>query len=276
MFLEEAVKRAESSSLERMKEVPAPGLERQVEELPPGPGFTEALHRGEGPLRVIAEVKRRSPSAGPIKAGALVSSLVRSYELGGASAVSILTSEEFGGDLSDLGEARCATALPLLRKDFISNEYQVLEARAYGASAVLLISDALEEKRLGTLIRFSRELGLAALVESHARDSLEKALAAGARLMGINNRDLATLEVDPGTFGRLFPLIPDGVTTVCESGVRTADDMVRAAGQGADAVLIGEELMRAESPAGRLRELRMAGAAGRPAGRRRGEVGRRR
>jgi indole-3-glycerol phosphate synthase len=256
MFLEDAIERARESCRKRMVKVPSSSLEWQIEELPAGPVFTEALRRGDGPLRVIAEVKRRSPSAGPIREGALVSRLVQQYELGGATAVSILTSEEFGGNIADLGEARCATVLPLLRKDFISREYQVLEARAYGASAVLLISDALEESRLEALIRFAGELGLGALVESHTRESLEKALAAGASLVGINNRDLGTLQVDPGTFERLFPLVPPGVTTVCESGVRTGGDMLRVAERGADAVLIGEELMRAENPATRLRELR--------------------
>jgi indole-3-glycerol phosphate synthase len=226
-----------------------------VDEVPERRGFKDAITRGRGPVRAIAEVKRRSPSAGDISPGASVTDLVQAYELGGASAVSVLTSADFAGSLADLNEARTATSLPLLRKDFISCEYQVLEARVFGASAVLLISDALDAARLEALIRFAGDLGMDALVESHRSDSLARALEAGAGVIGINNRDLRTLEVDLAATELLAPLVPGGVATVSESGIRTREDVSRVRASGADALLLGEELMRSARPADRLREL---------------------
>lgn len=255
MFLDGAIKRAADSADARMAVVSSRALERRIESAPERAAFKPALASAGGGVRVIAEVKRRSPSAGEIRPGAQVKQVVREYEAGGAAAVSILTSEDFGGSLDDLAEACNATGLPLLRKDFVSREYQVLEAGAFGASAVLLISDALDEKRLEALIGFAAVLGLDALVESHQRDSLERALEAGAAIVGINNRDLRTLEVDLAATESLMRLVPPGVATVSESGIRTREDVARVQRSGADAILVGEELMRAERPAKRLREL---------------------
>jgi indole-3-glycerol phosphate synthase len=261
VFLEGAMKRAADSAAARMAEVSASDLERRIESAPQRAAFKPALASAGGPVRVIAEVKRRSPSAGEIRPGARVKQVVREYESGGAAAVSILTSADFGGRLDDLAEASTATGLPLLRKDFVSCEYQVLEAAAFGASAVLLISDALEGKRLESLIGFAEGLGLDALVEAHRRESLEKALTAGAAIVGINNRDLRTLEVDLSASESLLRLVPPGMTTVSESGIKTREDVSRVRRSGADAILVGEELMRAERPAERLRELMCVGEA---------------
>jgi indole-3-glycerol phosphate synthase len=255
MFIDDAMRQAADSARERMLSVPAGSIELAVEAAPPAADFRRALTRGGGPVRMIAEFKRSSPSAGEISLGASVAGLVEEYERGGASAVSILTSELFDGSLSDLAEARVVSELPLLRKEFVSLEYQVLETRAFGASAVLLISDALAAKRLVALVRFANELGLEPLVETHGRAGLENAIEAGADVIGMNNRDLRTLEVDLGTTERLMAVMPPGVVTVGESGIRTREDVLRMQELGVDALLVGEELMRAADPASRLREL---------------------
>jgi len=255
VFLDGAVKRAADSAAARMAEVSVRALELRIESAPECAGFKSAIESAGATVRVIAEVKRRSPSAGEIRPGARVGQVVREYESGGAAAVSILTSVDFGGSLEDLAEASAATGLPLLRKDFVSSEYQVLEAAAFGASAVLLISDALDANRLEELIGFAAGLGLDALVEAHRQESLEKALAAGAAVVGINNRDLQTLEVDLSASESLLPLVPPGVVTVSESGIKTREDVSKVRRCGADAILVGEELMRAEKPAERLRGL---------------------
>jgi len=255
VFLDGAMKGSADSAAARMAEVSARALERRIERAPERACFKSALASAGPQVRVIAEVKRRSPSAGEIRPGASVTGLVRQYKSGGAAAVSVLTNADFGGSLDDLAEASTATGLPLLRKDFVSCEYQVLEAAAFGASAVLLISDALEGKRLESLIGFAVGLGVDALVEAHQRESLERALAAGAAIVGINNRDLRTLDVDLAATESLLRFVPPGVVTVSESGIRTRGDVLRVQRSGADAILVGEELMRAEKPAERLREL---------------------
>lgn len=263
MFLEDAMRAAAAAAAERMRLVPPVELARRAEESGAAPSFIEAIRRRSGGPRVIAEVKRASPSAGGIRACARVANMVAAYEAGGAAAVSVVTSGfAFGGSLADLAEARSACDLPLLRKDFIGGEYQLLEARASGASAALLIADALPAVRLGELLARARSLGMDALVESHTREALEKALEAGAEVIGINNRNLATLEVDLGTTARLLPLVPEGRVVVSESGVRGEEDMAMLAGAAIDAVLIGEELMRAARPAERLRTLVAAGGPG--------------
>jgi len=187
-------------------------------------------------ISLIAEHKRRSPSAGAIREDLAVEDVVRAYERGGAAAISVLTdAPNFGGSLEDLVAARRVSELPILRKDFIVERYQVLEAAAAGADAVLLIVAAL----------LARELGLAALVEVHDAGELEVALSMGAGLIGINNRNLTTLEVDTATTFELLGRIPEGVTVVAESGLRDRAQLEELAGAGVDAVLIGEALMRA-------------------------------
>jgi indole-3-glycerol phosphate synthase len=201
---------------------------------------------GAGRIAVIAEHKRSSPSAGVIRADAELADVVRAYERGGAAALSVLTEEtRFGGSLDDLRDARAASSLPILRKDFIVEDYQVHEALAAGADAILLIVAALAPAQLAELHELAGTLGLEALVEVH--DGAELAIAAelGAPIIGINNRNLATLEVDLATTFTLLPGIPNGTLVVAESGFRTRAELERLAGTGVDAVLIGEALMRA-------------------------------
>jgi indole-3-glycerol phosphate synthase len=200
--------------------------------------------RGPG-LSLIAEHKRRSPSAGTIRDDLSLDQVVESYERAGAAALSILTEgPNFGGSLDDLGAARAASSLPILRKDFIVDPYQLHESLAAGADAILLIVAALSDGELVSLRALAAELGLAALVEVHDRAELERALGAGAELVGINNRDLTTLEVDIRTAFELLPSVPDGVVRVAESGLRDRRELEELARAGVDAVLVGESLMR--------------------------------
>ena len=216
-----------------------------------------ALRRGpDDPIRVIAEIKRASPSAGPIRAGADPADIAYQYERAGAAAISVLTDERFfDGHLSFLDRAGGATELPLLRKDFIIDAYQVVEARAAGADAILLIVAALDQERLSELLGEARRLGMDALVETHSQAEAERAVAAGAEIIGVNHRDLTTFSIDMSLSGRLRSQIPESAIMVGESGIHSAED-IRALGQaGVDAVLVGERLMRAESPGNALREL---------------------
>jgi len=210
-----------------------------------------------GRVNVIAEFKRASPSKGEIRAGALVSETVRAYERGGAAALSILTEADFfRGSLADLSEAKAATRLPLLRKDFIFDEYQVHESAAAGADALLLIVAALDDAALRKLLRLTElELGMDALVEVHDARELERAQSAGARLIGVNNRDLRTFEVSLETSFELAALAPAGTLLVSESGLRDAGDIERLRARGFGAFLVGETLMRAENPERALRAL---------------------
>jgi indole-3-glycerol phosphate synthase len=197
-------------------------------------------------LSLIAEHKRRSPSAGAIREDLELADVVRAYERGGASAVSVLTEgSSFGGSLEDLATARAATALPILRKDFIVDRYQLLEAAAAGADAVLLIVAALAPEDLRSLHDEAAALGLDALVEVHDADELEVALSLGASLIGINNRNLATLEVDTGTTFALLERVAGAAAVVAESGFSTRAQLDELERAGVDAVLIGEALMRA-------------------------------
>ncbi len=196
-------------------------------------------------LSVIAEHKRRSPSAGLIREGLELADVVRAYERAGSAALSVLTEgPNFGGSLADLEAARTAATLPLLRKDFVVDEYQLLEAAACGADAVLLIVAALPAAELAGLLARARGLGLDVLVEVHDRRELELAAAAGAELIGINNRDLTTLEVDTRRTYELLPAMPAGATVVAESGFSRPEQLSELAAAGVDAVLIGEALMR--------------------------------
>jgi indole-3-glycerol phosphate synthase len=207
-------------------------------------------------ISVIAEHKRRSPSAGPIREGLVLEDVVRAYERGGAVAVSVLTEgPNFGGSLEDLRRARAATRLPVLRKDFILDASQVHEAFAAGADAILLIVAALQEAQLAELHGLTSELGLAALVEVHDQPELERALAVGARLVGINNRDLTTLEVDLRRTYELRTAVPDAVTVVAESGFAEPAQLRQLEQARVDAVLMGEALMRAHDIEAAVRAL---------------------
>ncbi len=233
----------------RRRAVPDAELERaareaQTERPPDGRRFAEALR---GPrLSLIAEHKRRSPSAGAIRDGVALERVLGAYERGGAAALSILTEgPSFGGSLEDLRAARACSGLPILRKDFVVEPYQVYESLLAGADAILLIVAALAPGQLLALRRLAEECGLDALVEVHDGRELELALDAGATIIGVNNRDLTTLVVDRQRTFELLPLIPPGTATVAESGFSNRDQLEQLALAGADAVLVGEALMRA-------------------------------
>ncbi|PJJ63154.1 indole-3-glycerol phosphate synthase TrpC [Compostimonas suwonensis] len=198
-------------------------------------------------VKIIAEVKRASPSRGALAEIADPASLAVSYETGGASAVSVLTEgRRFKGSLDDLDEVRAAISIPVLRKDFIANPYQVFEARAAGADLVLLIVAALEQSRLSELHELVTGLGMTALVETHSAEEVERALDVGAALVGVNARDLSTFELDQDLFGRLADSIPAGVVRVAESAVKNAADVAHYRSAGADVVLVGEALVTSD------------------------------
>ncbi|MDQ0892460.1 indole-3-glycerol phosphate synthase TrpC [Agromyces ramosus] len=195
-------------------------------------------------VKVIAEIKRSSPSRGSLAAISDPAALARRYELGGASAISVLTEgRKFGGSLADLEAVRAAVALPVLRKDFIATPYQVLEARAAGADLVLLIVAALDDEVLRELYDLVVALGMTPLIETHSADELDRAAALGARLIGVNARDLSSFELDRDLFGRLASRFPDGAIRVAESAVLTAADVAHYRSAGADVVLVGEALV---------------------------------
>ena len=212
-------------------------------------------------VAVIAEVKRSSPSKGALAAITDPAALAGDYELGGASVISVLTEQRrFGGSLADLDAVRARVDVPVLRKDFILTSYQLWEARAHGADLILLIVAALEQEALISLLERTESLGMTPLVEVHDEVELSRALDAGARLIGVNARNLKTLEVDRSVFGRLSPTIPDGVIKVAESGVRGPHDLLAYAAQGADAVLVGEGVVTGGHPRQAVADLVAAGA----------------
>ena len=209
-------------------------------------------------LAVIAEVKRASPSKGPLAPGLDLQKLVGQYQEGGAAAVSVLTDKRFfGGGLDDLRRARQATELPLLRKDFIIDPYQVAEASHAGADAILLIVACLEQAQLRELLSAARDLSLGALVETHTRAELERALELNVEAVGINNRDLHTFQVDLDTTLQLLPIVPDGIVVVAESGIKGPKEAETLAKAGVDAILVGEALVKSADPAAAIKELRL-------------------
>ena len=216
-------------------------LERAVAEAPRPAGFAAALRRDT--VQVIAEIKRRSPSKGTINAGIVAEARAQLYAAAGAAALSVLTEpSRFGGSLDDLRAARRAVTIPLLRKDFIVDEVQLLEARASGASAVLLIARALEPSRFNALAHFAGGVGLEVLLEVRSEEELERALAVPRGVIGVNNRNLETLVIDDEVSARLIPLVPSDRIAVYESGVADRSGVERAAALGADAVLVGSAL----------------------------------
>jgi indole-3-glycerol phosphate synthase len=253
-MIEELVEAARAGVERRRAQVPLEDLESRLGERPEQRPFGEALARPG--LSVIAEFKRRSPSAGEIRDGAEPAELARAYEDGGAAALSVLTDEaHFGGSLSDLTEARAACELPLLQKDFIVDRYQLYEAALAGADAILLIVAALERDRLAELHDEARSLDLDCLVEVHDEPQLETALTVDADVIGINNRNLEDFSVDIQTTFELITDVPAGKTAVSESGIADRTTLEELERVGVDAVLIGEALMRAEDPAAKVREL---------------------
>jgi indole-3-glycerol phosphate synthase len=235
--------------------VPISALRDQARSAPPPRDFAAALRALPRP-RVIAEIKRASPSAGPIRQGADAPSIAREYQAHGAAAISVLTDETFfAGSLHDLEAVRAAVGVPVLRKDFVVDAYQVVEARAFGADAVLLIVAALEDALLRELFEEATTLGMGVLVEVHDAAEAERAVHVGARVIGVNHRDLATFQMDMGLCAKLRPHVPLGTVLVGESGIRSPDDVRRLVEIGADAILVGEALMRQPSPGQALREL---------------------
>jgi len=215
-----------------------------------------ASEQGAAELAIIAELKAASPSAGVLKRDYRPADIARGYESAGAAALSVLTEEEyFRGSLEHLKEARAAADVPVLRKDFILDAYQVYESVAAGADALLLIVAALADQELRRLIELADRLRIAALVEVHTAEELDRAIAAGAKIIGVNNRNLKTLEVNLETSVRLRPRIPAGCLSVSESGIRTAADLERLRDAGFDAALIGERFMMAEEPGRELAAL---------------------
>jgi len=229
-------------------------MEAIVRMLPTAPSFTAALAGSH--LAVIAELKRRSPSKGTLDDTLVASSRTREYAAGGAAALSILTEPtRFGGSLSDLRDARSAVEIPLLRKDFITDDVQLLEARAFGASAALLIARALAPMRLNELAAAAVEIGLTPLIEVRDEAELADALGVSAAVIGVNNRNLETLVIEPDVGARLIPLVPGDRLAVYESGVATRTDGERAAALGSDAVLVGSALSTSGDPSALLGDL---------------------
>ncbi len=217
--------------------------------------FGNALSAGTG-IRLIAEVKKASPSKGVIRGDFDPEKIARTYEQAGASCISVLTEQKFfQGKLEYLGSIRKSVGLPLLRKDFIIDEYQIHEARAAGADAILLIAACLDKNQMQDYIGIAKQLGLEVLVESHAYKELDKSLLAGAMLVGINNRDLTTFTVNLQTTLDLLKDIPADRTVVSESGIKTREDVVRLRQAGVDAVLVGESLMREQDIGKKVKEL---------------------
>ncbi len=247
---------------------PLAEVRSQVADMPPTLSFATAIRRSSsgpdsdgGRIRVIAEVKRASPSQGTIAESFDPPATARRYEAGGASAVSVLTERrEFRGSISDLRSVRTAVGLPVLRKEFIFDPYQVFEARAAGADAILLIAAILEEAVLEDLRCQTEELGMEALVEVYAEEEVGRSLASGARIIGVNNRDLKTFEVDTGQALRIHSIVlqdkPEDLIFVSESGIFGWKEVAPLVEAGVDAILVGESLMRADSPEALLNELR--------------------
>jgi indole-3-glycerol phosphate synthase len=244
----------ERELLERQARRPQTKIEGACARAPAPCGFAAALRRPG--MQLIAEVKRRSPAKGDLKPGADAPTLAQTYFGAGAAAVSVLTDERFfSGTDADLEATRAQVGGPLLRKDFTISAYQIFEARTLGADAVLLIVSMLTDDQLRSFIDVACGLGMDALVETHTADEVRRALAVGARVIGINNRDLATFKTDVATTERLAPLIPAEIVAVSESGILCRDDVLRAERAGAGAVLVGEALVTAPDPASKLHEL---------------------
>jgi indole-3-glycerol phosphate synthase len=258
-MLEEIVEGVRADLAERQAVTSLDDLKARARIQPSAKDGVRAL-RGEG-VAVIAEVKRSSPAKGALAAISDPAALAADYELGGASVISVLTEQRrFGGSLQDLKEVRARVDIPVLRKDFIVSSYQLWEARAHGADLVLLIVAALEQDALISLIERAESIGLTTLVEVHDEQEIERAADAGAKIIGVNARDMRTLKVDRETFTRLAPHIPDPIVRVAESGVRGPHDLIAYANAGADAVLVGESLVTGRDPRSCVADLVAAGA----------------
>lgn len=257
--LDEIIAGVREDLADRQERVPLDALKERASRTVPALDVDARLRQAG--ISVIAEVKRSSPSAGSLAAITDPAALAQEYERGGARVISVLTEERrFNGSLDDLVAVRAAVDVPVLRKDFVVSAYQVWEARAHGADMVLLIVAALDQNALVALLERTESLGMAALVEVHDADEARRAADAGARIIGVNARDLRTLGVDRDTFARVAPALPDGVVKIAESGVRGPHDLLAYAAAGADAVLVGETLVRQQDPRQAVADLVAAGA----------------
>ncbi|MFW6079435.1 MAG: indole-3-glycerol phosphate synthase TrpC [Gemmatimonadota bacterium] len=255
MSVLERIVAAKREEVERLK-ARAASLRSAAEAAGEGRGLSTALAGGAGEVALIAEVKRRSPSAGELRSELSPAEVARAYEAAGAVAISVLTDGPFfGGTLEDLAAVRASVGLPVLRKDFVLAPLQLWEARAAGADAVLLIVRILDDARLAELVALAGELGLDALVEVHDRAELDRALEAGARILGINNRDLSTFRTDLSVTLELAGSVPRDRVLVAESGIRVPADVDRLGAAGVDAILVGESLMRSDDVEAAARSL---------------------
>ncbi|MEZ7005397.1 indole-3-glycerol phosphate synthase TrpC [Streptomyces sp. SCSIO 75703] len=256
--LDEIIDGVRADLAERQARVSLDELKERAATARPALDGVSAL-RGDA-VKVICEVKRSSPSKGALAAIADPAALAADYEAGGASVISVLTEERrFGGSLADLDAVRARVDVPVLRKDFVVTSYQLWEARAHGADLVLLIVAALDQPALESLVERAESIGLTPLVEVHDEEEVERAVAAGAKVIGVNARNLKTLTVDRGTFERVAPEIPAGIVKVAESGVRGPHDLIAYANEGADAVLVGESLVTGRDPKTAVSDLVAAG-----------------
>lgn len=254
-YLEPILESTRARLEESRRRVPYRELEQKAETQDPPRDFLEAI-RAPG-MSLVAELKRRSPSAGEIRTDAEASQTASVYEGGGARAISVLTEPEFfSGSLQDLQAARASCSVSVLRKDFLIDHYQLVESRAAGADAVLLIVAAFEDRGLiRELVTATSEIGMTGLIEVHDENELDIGLEAGASLIGVNQRDLVTFEVDTELAARLRPRVPDGTPVIAESGIATRGDVARLDAAGLDGILVGESLMRASDPAAAIAEL---------------------
>jgi indole-3-glycerol phosphate synthase len=256
--LDEILAGVRADLAEREAQLPLDAVkERAARAVPAQDGYVRLRQRG---VAVIAEVKRKSPSVGTLAEIADPAALAGEYEAGGASVISVLTEQRrFNGCLDDLVAVKMHVDVPVLCKDFVVTPYQVWEARAHGADLVLLIVAALEQNALVSLLERVESLGMTALVEAHDEEEARRAVDAGARVIGVNARNLRTLEVDRDTFARIAPLLPDTAVKVAESGVRGPHDLLAYAAAGADAVLVGEGLVKQDNPRQAVADLVAAG-----------------
>ena len=245
---------------EREDRVPLARIKEMETQVPEAKDALGALRNRDGAVKIISEVKRSSPSKGALAAIPDPAALASTYEAGGASVISVLTEQRrFNGSLADLDAVRAAVDIPILRKDFIVTPYQIHEARAHGADLVLLIVAALEQNVLVSLLERARSLGMEALVETHSRLEALRAMEAGASIIGVNARNLKTLEVDRSTVEQVIDVIPQDVVAVAESGVANAHDVFEYAKWGADAVLVGEALVTSGDPRASIQDMVSAG-----------------
>ena len=255
MILDEIVAYKKKELLETKRAIPFADQKERAADAGPTRGFGKALLSGTG-IRLIAEVKKASPSKGVIREDFDPVKIAGTYEGAGAACLSVLTEKKyFQGDLGYLAAIRKSVGLPLLRKDFIIDEYQIFEARAAGADAILLIAACLDKRQMEDLLGTAEEIGLDVLVESHTSKELDKSLVAGARIVGINNRDLTSFTVSLQTTFDLLKDIPDDRIVVSESGIKSRDDVAKLERAGVDAILVGESLMREKDIGKKVKEL---------------------